>query len=345
MILKANIKRILSGYSGFLALYIFMGCATVDDHWDNARSSERALDYEKAITQYTKAIKASKDDWELAESYRYRGNLYYKIGSYENAVSDYSELVIIGKRQSYMKKGLGYIERGNSYAAMEEYGPAIDDFSEYIELNERDPVGYSSRGDIYYITNDTELSQKDYDKAMELYNAAAQTDPVMKVDAFVTWKSIVQKYKKYFNVLPDMSNQAKIIITPKPPGNITVTHVDDNYSMWSDCVATISQGRHKVAIRYDWDYRVEKRDYQGLNWQSTNELDEFNKKHGMSPVSPPEERPVGNLHITTGSRTFTSTITQNFDSGNIYEIVYSSFNNYGHPNGLSIKNVTDILED
>jgi tetratricopeptide (TPR) repeat protein len=318
-----------------------MGCATVDDYWDNGHWAAGKLNYESAIKQYTKAIKKSKDDWELANSYKFRGDLLFKIGLYDQAVSDFSEMIKFGERSGYMKKGYGYIERGNSYLALKEYQLAIEDFSEYMEFNEADPVGYSSRGDAYYAQGDVALSQNDYDRAIKLYNLATQADPVMEASVFETWKSTIQKYWNYFQALPDMNNQAKLIIKNIRPGNITVNYLDDKYVHWSDCVSNISSGQHKIIVDYDWNYRTEKREMEGfyLKTEQYNAVNEFARQHDMDPPFPSEDVPLGALHIREGSRTFTTTVTQNFVSGNIYEVIYSHFDK-GLPVKFAIKNIS-----
>ena len=123
---------------------------------------------DKSIDALTKLIKIKPNE---AESYSYRGCVYYNQKKYDAAIKDFSRAVKLNPNlyKSYSNRGIAYYELKN-------YDAAIKDFSKAIELTPNTYyylVGsaYYWRGKCYEQLGNNAQAQVDFDKAKELgYN-------------------------------------------------------------------------------------------------------------------------------------------------------------------------------
>ena len=116
--------------------------------------------YEEAIKDYSKAIEL---DGKFAHAYYDRGNVYYKKGANEEAIKDYSKAIELDGKfvHAYHGRGRAYCEKGL-------YEEAIKDYSKAIELNDKYTYAYHGRGIAYFKKGSYEEAIKDYSKAIEL---------------------------------------------------------------------------------------------------------------------------------------------------------------------------------
>jgi tetratricopeptide (TPR) repeat protein len=338
MINKGNFWKLRTLALQFVALWIIMSCASVDDYWFNGHSAARENNYDKAIVQYTKAIKASKDEWDLVDSYKFRAELFLKIAEYGKAINDFSEIINLGEKN-------GYLKRGSTYLIIKKYEQAIADCSQYIGLDSLDPIGYVFRGDVYFAKGDYEKARIDYEKAIENYNVAIQNDPVMKGLVYENWKSAIQKYIEYFKEVPDMNNHAKLIVDHTSFGNIEISYFDNIFVNWSNCTISVPSGRHSMTIRYSYE-STQRSIQSGLNGTNDSSNIKESYKENFGQDWPDSVVPFGRLGLAQ-----TETITKDrisfkidhdnyFTSGRVYKIIFSDFNADGMPHKLEIKDVT-----
>jgi len=112
-------------------------------------------DYDKAITNYNQVIKLNPNDTSVyyqvnlvfiasisqaiklnpndTSAYYLRGEAYYDIGDYDNAIADYSQAIKL--KPNYANT---YYNRGSAYYDKGDYDKAIADFSQVIKLNPND---------------------------------------------------------------------------------------------------------------------------------------------------------------------------------------------------------------
>jgi len=116
--------------------------------------------YEEAIKDYSKAIEL---DGKFIPAYYNRGIAYCEKGSYEEAIKDYSKAIELDDKfvHAYHGRGIAYCEKGS-------YEEAIKDYSKAIELDGKFVHAYHGRGRAYCEKGLYEEAIKDYSKAIEL---------------------------------------------------------------------------------------------------------------------------------------------------------------------------------
>lgn len=121
-------------------------------------------EHEKAIKDFTTALKANYPDNPLCrDAYYERGLEYNFTGNYEAAIEDMNKAEELG-----LKTASVYNERGNSYKYTGEYEKAVDDFNKAIEMEPDDADYYANRGCTYSAMREYELALKDFNKSLQL---------------------------------------------------------------------------------------------------------------------------------------------------------------------------------
>jgi tetratricopeptide (TPR) repeat protein len=147
---------------------------TGDDASDKAKAcldrgdkySEQG-DYDRAIREYTKAIRIDPSDTDVAVvAYIARAVSYYKKEDYNRAIADFTELI----RRDPSHAAVLYCSRGRAYQEKKNYNSAIADFNKAIQLDPSNAAAYCSRGRVYE-------QKKDYNSAIADFNKAIQLDP------------------------------------------------------------------------------------------------------------------------------------------------------------------------
>ncbi len=141
-------------------------------------------EYEKAIADYTEAIRLQPDYAEKCDNiscyiaavslnpndatiYYRRGRAYYDSKEYEKAIADYTASIKIDPSQFSV-----YYDRGNIYLKLEKYREAVADYTEAIRIDPNHASAYMARGGAYEKIGE-------YDKATADYTAAS---PLRKSD-------------------------------------------------------------------------------------------------------------------------------------------------------------------
>lgn len=123
----------------------------------------RKKDYNKAVSDYTKAINLNPKD---ADVHYGRGDAWYAQKEYDKAIVDYTKAVSLDPKNDAAYYGLGI-----SWSKKGDYDKAITDYSRAISVNSRNEQAYSGRGAACY-------RKGDYNKAIADYTQALSIDPM-----------------------------------------------------------------------------------------------------------------------------------------------------------------------
>jgi uncharacterized caspase-like protein len=115
-------------------------------------------DFEGAIEDYTQAIQLN-----IA---------YQKSNEYQNAIADYNYTEAISLDREY---ALAYYNRGNAYFNLKEYQNAMADYTEAISRNSGYALAYYNRGLVKSDLGDKQGAIADFEKAAELYQKQGKT--------------------------------------------------------------------------------------------------------------------------------------------------------------------------
>jgi len=118
--------------------------------------------YPQALQDYNTAIHLKPD---FVEAYNNRGFTYDKLGWYHQAIADYNEAIRLRKDFAYT-----YYNRGVVYAKLGLYSQAMGDFNEALRLKPDFVEVYNYRGIVYY------QSEK-YLQAVENFSEAIRLKP------------------------------------------------------------------------------------------------------------------------------------------------------------------------
>lgn len=123
---------------------------------DRGTSYEIKGEYDKAIADYSEAIRLAGKGSPLWVWYTNRGSAYEKKGELDKALADFREALNNGNTSA--SEDISRIERaivkalndrGLSYAKKDEYDRAIADYTEAISLDRGSALSYSNRGSAY----------------------------------------------------------------------------------------------------------------------------------------------------------------------------------------------------
>jgi serine/threonine protein kinase/tetratricopeptide (TPR) repeat protein len=130
--------------------------------FNQAQNEAEAKQYDKAITDYTEAIRLKPD---YAEAYANRAGVYNYQGQYEKAIADLNEVI---RLQPDLADA--YLARGYSYLNLRQYDASIADSAEAIRLNPNLAMAYNNRG---Y----ARINLQQYDAAIADCTEAIRLDP------------------------------------------------------------------------------------------------------------------------------------------------------------------------
>jgi tetratricopeptide (TPR) repeat protein len=112
----------------------------IDIYYNRGLTYLKAENYQAAIADFTEVIRRHKLDRSFAYTneglllmtYVSRGNAYHQLGSYQKALEDYGQALIIDLKfsQAYYNRGLTHLELGNKQEALEDLETAAQLFTE-----------------------------------------------------------------------------------------------------------------------------------------------------------------------------------------------------------------------
>jgi tetratricopeptide (TPR) repeat protein len=135
--------------------------------FERGKSYHNKGDYDRAITDYTKAIEL---DPAKADYYFGRGTSCAQKKNYDRAIADHTKAIELDPAKADY-----YFERGTSYAWKDDYDRAIADHTKAIELDPAKADYYFGRGTSYH-NQKVHTGQGDYDRAIADQNKAIELD-------------------------------------------------------------------------------------------------------------------------------------------------------------------------
>lgn len=173
---------------------------------------------EKALADFTSAIKETPDD---AEVYEKRANLYYYMDKYELADKDYHKIISIDPGSV-----MGYMGLGRNANAEKRYEDAIEQFNYVTKLATEYSSGYSFRAESY-------AGLKRYDKAID--------DIIKALD--------IDGDNKAFHVMQQVADSAMVPLVAKLKVQSVKT---PNNEYWLYCLGVVHErtDAYKKAIEY-----------------------------------------------------------------------------------------------
>ena len=126
-----------------------------------------------AIKDYVKAISIRRS----AEAYYKKANIEREMKEYEVAIDDYTKAIKAKPNfaDAYLNRGAVYYDcgvikqnSGDNHGAIEDYLTALDDYTKGIKIKPDYAGAYSNRGDIYFKINRREDAIADYNLAIKI---------------------------------------------------------------------------------------------------------------------------------------------------------------------------------
>jgi len=126
--------------------------------FNRGRTASDAGDYDRAIADFTEALRLYPNYWE---AYTSRGFAYYFIKDYDRAINDLTNAIRINPFY------LTYAIRGSIYLdGKKDLDRAISDYTESIRINANFDQAYSGRGAAYYRRGVANNQLEDLDRAI-----------------------------------------------------------------------------------------------------------------------------------------------------------------------------------
>ena len=139
-------------------------------YWTKANAEFMLYKNKEAAEDYGNAIKYYTDNSSKSKLYFYRGDCYYNLFSYKNAIDDYSKANTYG----FSDYGLLYKSRGDSYKWNGDYTKAIEDYNKALSYFASTPKKHS---EIYQSKGYCNNLNKNYEDAINDYSKAIDIDP------------------------------------------------------------------------------------------------------------------------------------------------------------------------
>lgn len=121
---------------------------------------DKKEDYDKAIFDYTKAIKIKPD---FVEAYNNRGNSYYDKGEYDRAMKDYSKAIELNPDYA-----IAYCNRSRLFIDKEMYKDAESDLKKAIKLSPYSDKAYGQYANILHLQNNNNEALRKVNMAIKL---------------------------------------------------------------------------------------------------------------------------------------------------------------------------------
>jgi tetratricopeptide (TPR) repeat protein len=158
-------------------------------------------EHEKALQDSESAIRLAPKGTDLTQEYRLRGNAFYELRRYKEAIGEFSKVlaaepdnarVYEQRAVSYFhvkdidkaladstrllqlepKNSVAYWAHGQALASMNKQSEAIKDLTEAIRLDPQNPEFYSTRGEIYIELKQFPKALSDFDKSIGIKPSA-----------------------------------------------------------------------------------------------------------------------------------------------------------------------------
>ena len=133
---------------------------TADDYFKRGNDYRNKNDYEKAIADYTEALRLNP---QLAKAFLNRALAHFNLKDFDTAIADNTQAIKINPRYAE-----AYHNRGTAYARQGNYDAGLADINRAIKLNPRLAEAYFSRGVINNALGNNDRAIADYSLAVKL---------------------------------------------------------------------------------------------------------------------------------------------------------------------------------
>ncbi|MDR0550419.1 MAG: tetratricopeptide repeat protein [Spirochaetaceae bacterium] len=129
---------------------------------DAEKYAEAAADYSAIINGKSEYAFSYIGDGGFTLILKKRGDVYYKLGNYNNAVSDYTKALTVDENSRSI-----LLSRADAYTALKEYDKAIDDYSLILKSDKKDDWAHALRGINHYLNGKYGKALSDLDDAIK----------------------------------------------------------------------------------------------------------------------------------------------------------------------------------
>lgn len=130
--------------------------------------------YSESVDYFSKFIIKNPDN---PDGYAARGNSYFMLDDYDNAIKDYNKSEAIGNGSDTI-----LFMRAKSYIKQRNYNDAIVDLKSAVEKNNKNTTAFKELGNVYYFLGDYKNSQDAYSKSIALNQTAEMYEKLAKVN-------------------------------------------------------------------------------------------------------------------------------------------------------------------
>ena len=147
--------------------------------------------HEEAIEILTNLINLNP---ELEEAYAFRGNSYFELKRYNQALIDYTRVIEMNPSSVGKNQKLAYGMRGFTYSLLKEFDKALEDFNKCIELDANNSDVYNNRAYTYRFLNRYDEAIKDWEKAIQI-NPELENELSLLIEETISIKDIGERKK------------------------------------------------------------------------------------------------------------------------------------------------------
>lgn len=140
-----------------LMLTIFANYGFAQDaetHFKEGEAKSKQGNYEEAVVEYSKAIKADPKLWN---AYLKRAFCYGLINQYDKAIEDYTVAIAAEPDQIF-----SYQSRGSAHYKLGHYPDAMADFNKVLQIDPENQEAYNNRGFVKKSLGDKDGACKDW---------------------------------------------------------------------------------------------------------------------------------------------------------------------------------------
>ena len=138
--------------------------------------------YEKSVVltkieQYEEALKCCEKALEISKKITYvwkRGAIFYYSSNYQSAIDSYTEAIEQMKSEEHPCLYKVLVSRGMALSGLQRHSEAIDDYKSSIDINSNYCWSHMHLGDALYEFGILVEEQKDYERAILLYQNAIE---------------------------------------------------------------------------------------------------------------------------------------------------------------------------
>ena len=166
-------------------------------YYNRAKSYRRKQDYAAAMADENEALRLEPGN---GDAYNGRGLIYDAMGDYDKALADYAQAIRLNPEDSY-----AYNNRGNIYAHQKKFGLAIADYTDALRRKPDDFAAYLGRAEAYEDTRQYDKALSDLDDVLRLSRDDANT-----ADALFDRANIYLAKKLYDAAISDYTQTLKL---------------------------------------------------------------------------------------------------------------------------------------